>query len=260
LGKRCRPLLAIEQHMVANGLAITLCDSCSAAFSSSVVSVRPVRSPKGRSTVCGTRCLVCSQEQLAEKIRAAANAARNGERITGVDAGLETSVDDCSREYQSQLSQRGMEACHGCFTLVFCTGAQAFWMNRKPPTALRQSRSAPRPKASGSNVAATAAGCCRISPWPRDGRRPPRAASARRLRRSRRGRQSLGSRSAAAVHRKSTKARDSGTAPTCGSNRRCAGQHGPTAGQSAEHDVEPGAALEPDRIDDGVEEGAEEGE
>ena len=37
-----------------------------------------------------------------------------------------------------------------------------------------------------------------------------------------------------------------------------AGQHGPAAGQSADHDVEPGAAFEPYRVDDAVEERAEE--
>jgi len=40
----------------------------------------------------------------------------------------------------------------------------------------------------------------------------------------------------------------------------CAGKHCPTAGEPAENDVHPCAPLQPDRVDDGVEEGAEKNE
>ena len=39
---------------------------------------------------------------------------------------------------------------------------------------------------------------------------------------------------------------------------RGASQHGPTAREAAKDDVQPGTTLEPDGIDDGVEEGAKE--
>ncbi len=43
-----------------------------------------------------------------------------------------------------------------------------------------------------------------------------------------------------------------------GRHRRGAGEHGEAAGEAADHDVQPGPALEPDRVDDAVGERAEE--